>query len=221
MSKLILETPGFPFDMQTLEVLQESTRPYIDGLSNILPNRCRLSGVEVVVADPGSVSDGMIYWDGELLPFKGGEYNAQFSIMEEIIERDFNIGSPEDPELESHPAYVKRWAELGIIPGAESVHNLSNLRSYPNFVRGLATGTCYLGNPMPVMDPTGLKIEIAFPSVGTSVYSVLGSFTAAGSVNTPISWLIKSPTISSFTLHLTNVVEPIPYCFFHYIIIPQ
>lgn len=221
MNRLVLETPGFPFDMQTLEVLQQSTQPYISGLARILPNRCRLSGVEVVVADPGSVSDGMIYWDGELLPFKGGDYHSQFSILEEIIERDFNIGSPEDPELEEHPAYVKRWAEIGNIPGAESVHNISALGAVPNFLVGLKKGAVYCGTVVPVLDPTGMKIDVTFPSIGTSNYIVLGSFVAGAGVNEQISYLIKEITATGFKLHLVNIVEPIPYVFFRYVIIPQ
>lgn len=221
MNRLVLEIPGFPFDMQTLEELQGGTLPFIEALSTILPNRCRVYGVVVPNELPGDVSDGMIFWDGELLPFKGGSSASHFSICEEVIDRDHNVGSPEDPELEAHPAYVKRWAEIGNIPGAESVHQLSLLLPVPKFLRALTQGTCYLGNPQPVVDPTGLKIDISFPNIGTSMYSVLGSFTAAGSVNIPISWLVKSPTATGFTLHLTSVVEPIHYCFFHYVIIPQ
>ena len=208
--------------MQTLEELQGGTQPFIAALPKILPQgNCRIFGVVFTASEPGGITDGFIWWNNELLPFKGGELHSRFSIMEETITRNFNVGTPADPELEDYPAYIKRWAEVGNISGAESVNYFTELAPAPKLLSHLHKGDVYIGSVVPTIDLAGIKIDVAFPNVGTSNYIVLGSFTAGANVSASISYLIKSATPTGFKLHLTNIFTPVDYVFFRYVLIPQ
>ncbi|PKP26184.1 MAG: hypothetical protein CVU03_04955 [Bacteroidetes bacterium HGW-Bacteroidetes-2] len=225
MNKIEYTPRGFPFDSLTLKELQDFTIPYIHALGQIMPNNCRLWGcVENNQADPATITDGFIIWNKELLPFKGGvNSTAQFSIIEEIQDRTFNVGTSLDPQLEDHPAYTRRWAQVGNIVEAESVHNLSLLKPKPKLINALNQGVVYLGTIAPGWnDLGGTVVPISFPSIGSTNYMVLSSFYRAGVTTQPaFNYEIYDKTTTGFKLRITNVESLLTLVFFEYLLIPS
>lgn len=224
MNSIFTSPRGFPFDAKTLKEIQDLSIPGLIGLTNIVPNNCRLKGVvAVTLTQPATVSDGIIIWNKEILPFVGGANDAQFSIMEEIENRPFNIGTDVDPILQDNPAYKRRWAQVGNLVGAESVHSLNALKPIPFLLNNLAQGVVYLGTLVPGWsDQFGTIIPITFPTVGTANYMILTSFYRAGVAAQPtFDFELFEKTTTGFKLRIKNISAALDFVFFEYILIPS
>lgn len=231
MNSIKTSPRGFPFDELTLKELQEQTQPFLAALGSLVPDNSRVSGVEHYIKTTGFsfvpyYTDGFIRWNGELLPFKGGTADSEFSILEEIQDRTFNVGTEADPLLEDHPAYVRRWAQIGNIEGAESVHLISNLQRVPRFLPYLHQGTLYIGTTVPTLatfsKKIGTVITVQFTDIGTSNYMVLSNFFRTGTTSQgEFDFEIIERTATGFKLLLKNITEPVKHMMYQYLIIPS
>lgn len=237
MNEIKTSPRGFPFDELTLKEIQDLSVPPINALGHLVPDNSWLYGGDIVylaVGEPGPGGvqstlahylDGYIRWNGELLPFKGGMMDIVFSIVEEVQDRAFNVGTKLDPQLEDHPAYVRRWAQIGNVAGAESVNSISSLNRAPRFLSYLEKGTTFIGTVVPTFMSTsgygGNIITISFPHLGTSNYMVLSSFyrTDGGTAN--FDFDILDRTATGFKLRLRNVSAPVGSLMYQYLIVPS
>ncbi|MDO5609077.1 MAG: hypothetical protein Q4G08_11550 [Capnocytophaga sp.] len=108
MNRLQLDsTGGFPFDTDTLEFMQKSY-----GLFNALGELAgNLAIIKGCTTTGTSVSDGIVFIKGELLPFKGGTASANVIVKEERKSLPFEDGQNKDVE-------IVRYAVFGV--GSES-----------------------------------------------------------------------------------------------------
>jgi hypothetical protein len=222
MNNIKTSPRGFPFDELTLQELQDQTVPILNALAKLIPDNSIIFGC--AIDDLLAREDGFIIWNGELLPFKGGVNNAEFSIVQETENRTFNIGTEIDPQLEDHPAYERRWAEIGNILDAESVHQFSELGAAPKFLSFLVKGTIFCGNLVPVFGVgiQGTVIEINFTTVGSVNYMVFSSFNRAGqSTQGEFDFEIFDRTAIGFKLLIKNISEPISNLFYQYLVVPS
>tara|TARA_R100000306_G_C4338378_1_gene123937 strand:- start:169 stop:870 length:702 start_codon:yes stop_codon:yes gene_type:complete len=223
MNRIATTPRGFPFDEKTLSELQEQTVPVLNAIAKLFPDNSIAWGCgfnwETLTRQ-----DGFIIWNGEFLPFVGGAPSSNFSIVENIENRVFNIGTDQDPQLEDHPAYFKRFAQIGTITGAESVHLMSALRAKPRFLTYLNKGTRFCGTISPVVyDTEGVIIEINFNEPTTNgAYMVFCNFyrnnqSAQGSFD----FDIFNKTTGGFKIRLKGITGTVSNLFVDYLIIPK
>ena len=81
-------TGGFPLGTYTLDFMQKSYQ-LLNTLGNIAGNLSILSGCEEVGR---SITDGVVYIDGEVLPFKGAPISEKVIIVETSQKRIFKDG---------------------------------------------------------------------------------------------------------------------------------
>ena len=81
-------TGGFPLGAYTLDFMQQSYQ-LLNALGNIAGNLSILSGCEEVGR---SITDGVVYIDGEVLPFKGAPIYEKVIIVETSQKRIFKDG---------------------------------------------------------------------------------------------------------------------------------
>ena len=81
-------TGGFPLGAYTLDFMQKSYQ-LLNALGNIAGNLSVLSGCEEVGR---SITDGVVYIDGEVLPFKGAPISEKVIIVETPQKRIFKDG---------------------------------------------------------------------------------------------------------------------------------
>lgn len=96
------QTGGFPLDTDIMGAMQTAYSLF-NSLGNLAGNKAIISGCTVAGS---SVSDGVVFINGEVLPFKGGTENTNVFIKEEIESRIFEDGA-------TKPVIVKRYATFG------------------------------------------------------------------------------------------------------------
>lgn len=95
-------TGGFPLDTDVLGAMQGAYSLF-NQLGNLAGNKAIISGCD---ATGTSISDGIIFLNGEILPFKGGAKGTSIIIKETTENRVFEDGA-------TKPVIVKRYATFG------------------------------------------------------------------------------------------------------------
>jgi len=84
---------GLPVTQYTFGFMQTAYAGALAGLAGLCGNKTILSGV---VVSGGTVSDGWISLNGELLPFEGGLLAANVDVIETIEQRTYDDGTDKD-----------------------------------------------------------------------------------------------------------------------------
>ena len=84
---------GFPFTQEVLDFMQQSYRDAVKGIAGLCGNKTIISGV---VVTGGSVSNGWISYNDELIPFIGGATGAGVVVEEtsETLEFEDGVNRP-------------------------------------------------------------------------------------------------------------------------------
>ena len=96
------QTGGFPLSTNILDAMQ-SAYAIFNQLGNLAGNKAIISGCEQL---GNTVADGVIFLNGEILPFKGGAIGSSVVIKEESENRVFEDGA-------TKPVIYKRYAGFG------------------------------------------------------------------------------------------------------------
>lgn len=96
------QTGGFPLSTNILDAMQEAYGVF-NSLGHLAGNKAIISGC---IVTGSSVSDGVVFINGEVLPFKGGPKSANIFVKEEAENGIFEDGSHK-------PIIVKRYATFG------------------------------------------------------------------------------------------------------------
>lgn len=96
------QTGGFPLSTNILDAMQEAYSVF-NTLGSLAGNRAIINGC---VVSGNNVSDGVIYLNGEVLPFKGGTLGDSIIIREDTESRIFEDGA-------TKPVIFKRYATFG------------------------------------------------------------------------------------------------------------
>lgn len=96
------QTGGFPLSTNILEAMQ-SAYAIFNQLGNLAGNKAIISGCEQL---GNTVADGVIFLNGEILPFKGGAIGSSIIIKEESESRVFEDGA-------TKPVILKKYATFG------------------------------------------------------------------------------------------------------------
>lgn len=126
MDKLIISGPGFPGTNELLQFMDDAQRKPIEGIGLAFGySSLIVSGI--YIKEIGGVlryQDGYILLNGELLPFRGGDYPpssvpTDLVVIEEITESGYDTANNEQFN-DIKPVWKKRWTTLGTLamPGA-------------------------------------------------------------------------------------------------------
>lgn len=96
------QTGGFPLSTNILDAMQ-SAYAIFNQLGNLAGNKAIISGCEQL---GNTVADGVIFLNGEILPFKGGAIGSSIIIKEESESRVFEDGA-------TKPVIFKKYATFG------------------------------------------------------------------------------------------------------------
>ena len=96
------QTGGFPLSTNILDAMQ-SAYAIFNQLSSLAGNKAIISGCEQL---GNTVADGVIFLNGEILPFKGGSIGTSIIIKEESESRVFEDGA-------TKPVILKKYATFG------------------------------------------------------------------------------------------------------------
>lgn len=113
------QTGGFPLETNTLEFMQAAYGIF-NAFGALAGNNTIISGCET---EGANITDGHVYVNGELLPFKGGTQQASVVIVETKQEVEFENG-------EIKEVYADRYATFGI--SGNSIAWADFKRYYPN-----------------------------------------------------------------------------------------
>ena len=105
------QTEGFPLDVNILDFGQKANQ-ITQQLGEIIAPLAIIKGC---IVNGNNVSDGVVYVNGEILPFKGGLKQNVVRIVEKAENRFFENGS-------SKPVLITRYATFGA--GADFAQSL-------------------------------------------------------------------------------------------------
>ncbi|WP_442265864.1 hypothetical protein ACSIGC_16440 [Tenacibaculum sp. ZS6-P6] len=130
MNRLELFDGGFPLATETLDFLQ--------GQSHMASTLTALGGSDTyilsgVITQGSNVTDGMIVYKGEILPFTGGPIQSNVTIIEVKEEVTYQTDQDGDGLGDEKSAYVRRRAEFGT--GGVQTFSFSELKP---FIQGVA-----------------------------------------------------------------------------------
>lgn len=136
-NKLIVSASGFPGTNKTLRFIQDAFREPLGALAQLAGDKTIISGVVVDIPN-NWVSNGFITYNGEIIPFQGGNYAATVTIIEAFENVNYNTDANDDTVLDSLPAYRTIYAMCGT--GGIDIFNFSDLTALKT-VKELSTFT--------------------------------------------------------------------------------
>ena len=102
----VQQTGGFPLETDTLEFMQQ-TYQLLNDLGFIAGNATIISGC---VQTGSNISDGVVFYNGELFEFRGGSVQNACRVFEESEMREFEDGT-------TKVVFNRRWIGFGTSPG--------------------------------------------------------------------------------------------------------
>ena len=158
MDNLQFHTGGFLLETETLDFLQEQSK-LVMALSALGGSDTYiLSGVKIEAAN---VTDGIIVYDGEVIPFKGGAAAAQVSIYETTENVIYQEDADNDGAGDSKAAYSRREARFGT--GGVVTFDFSDLKPFVEGIGGQIFKTFFKDVRLPYIGaiadiPTGWEL---------------------------------------------------------------
>jgi microcystin-dependent protein len=113
-----LRAGGFPLEAETLAEMQ-SAYQLLQSFGDIVGEKSIIKGCKTVGS---TVTNGVIYWEGELLEFRGGAAQSKIIIVDEPFAVEFEDGDTEE-------VYHVRYATFGT--GINAVNWSEFKRAYP------------------------------------------------------------------------------------------
>lgn len=185
-NKLIVSATGFPGTNKTLRFIQDAFREPLGALAQLAGNKTIITGV---VNTAGVVSNGFISYNGEIIPFQGGNYAATVTIIEAFENVNYNTDANDDTVLDSLPAYRTIYAMCGT--GGIDIFNFSELAPLKTIKElsqfGLPAGI--------VIDPNYVHTDVNFT---LALLNKLNGIEAGAEVNVQADWNITAPSSDAF-----------------------
>ncbi|MFK5971469.1 MAG: hypothetical protein QM487_15315 [Candidatus Marithrix sp.] len=142
MNKLILtETGGFPLEVETLEFMQNAYDIF-QSLGEIVGNKSIIKGCEIIGV---TTTDGVIYLNGEMLRFKGGQTQSTIIIIETKTELPYEDGQVKPVEVDRYATFgagidAVDWSEFKRAYPLTSALFVGELRDYVGLIENIPWG---------------------------------------------------------------------------------
>lgn len=185
-NKLIVSASGFPGTNKTLRFIQDAFREPLESLAKLAGEKTILTGV---VNTGGTVSQGFITYNGEIIPFQAGPYASTVTIIESIENVAYNTDANDDTILDSLPAYRTIYARCGtggsVIFPYSDLSRLKTVKELSNFTlpANIVTDSNYVH--------TDANFTLA-------LLNKLNGIQAGAEVNVQADWTMTSPTSDAY-----------------------
>ena len=186
-NKLIVSATGFPGTNKTLRFIQDAFREPLGALAQLAGNKTIITGVVVTGSDPATmvVSNGFISYNGEIIPFVGGNYADTVTIIEQFENVNYNTDANDDGVLDSLPAYRTIYAKCGT-GGIDlfyfgELQRLKTIQELSNFEL-----------------PAGVVIDPNYLAFTVSMLNHLNSIEAGAEVNVQADWNMTAPSSDAY-----------------------
>ena len=200
-NKLIVSATGFPGTNKTLRFLQDAFREPLGALAQLAGDKTIIAGVKILPnADPqlpATVTSGFITYNGEIIPFVGGDYANTVTIIETFENVNYNTDANDDTVLDSLPAYRTIYARCG--NGGIDLFNFSDLSPLMTIKE--------LSN---VQLPNGLVIDPNYLAFTQAMLDHLNSIEQGAEVNVQADWAVANVQSDAFIKNKpTNLLQPL------------
>ena len=185
-NKLIVSATGFPGTNKTLRFIQDAFREPLGALAQLAGDKTIITGV---VNTAGVVSNGFITYNGEIIPFQGGNYASTVTIVEAFENVNYNTDANDDTVLDSLPAYRTIYAMCGT--GGIDIFNFSDLAPLKT-IKELSNFSLPAGI---VIDPNYVHTDYNFT---LALLTKLNGIEAGAEVNVQADWNITAPSSDAF-----------------------
>lgn len=144
---------GFPLQTDTLDFMQNAYQEAFAGLAQAFGDKVILSGC--VITD-NAISDGIISYYGEIIPFKGGTYtnNAGY-----LFSDTSDIGTFQDGS--SHPVYITKSCRADVSTTTNNFKNEFVRLDLPLLLSRVNTLWNVYNNTSPSTPVLGLVVKSA------------------------------------------------------------
>lgn len=236
---------GFPLETDTLDKMQTAYELF-NALGEIAGNYAIIKGC---VVTGSTVSDGVVYLNGEAFKFVGGNLQATVRIIAVESSKQFENGNSNVVHYERYITFASgvdsfEWSLFKRIDSVLAImQSLLERATIAETVTGL--------NDVKVSTPAGVKAAIdaaidgmvvslrkstftignpetdqdyiiPFPTVGTANYMVVGSlesFAANGNIDNDVIWVVRELQATSFKLSVREVSDSAQNLKFKYMLI--
>lgn len=185
-NKLIVSATGFPGTNKTLRFIQDAFREPLGALAQLAGDKTIITGV---VNTAGVVSNGFITYNGEIIPFQGGNYAATVTIIEAFENVNYNTDANDDTVLDSLPAYRTIYAMCGT--GGIDIFNFSELAPLKT-IKELSNFSLPAGI---VIDANYVHTDVNFT---LALLNKLNGIEAGAEVNVQADWNVVNPSSDAF-----------------------
>lgn len=194
-NKLIVSATGFPGTNKTLRFIQDAFKEPLGALAQLAGDKTIITGV---VNTAGIVSNGFITYNGEIIPFQGGNYAATVTIIEAFENANYNTDADNNQQLDSLPAYRTIYAMCGT--GGIDIFNFSELAPLKT-IKELSSFSLPAGI---VIDANYVHTDINFT---LALLNKLNGIEAGAEVNVQADWNVVNPSSDAFIKNKpTNLV---------------
>ena len=185
-NKLIVSATGFPGTNKTLRFIQDAFREPLGALAQLAGDKTIITGV---VNTAGVVSNGFITYNGEIIPFQGGNYAATVTIIEAFENVNYNTDANDDTVLDSLPAYRTIYAMCGT--GGIDIFNFSELAPLKT-IKELSQFSLPAGI---VIDPNYVHTDVNFT---LALLTKLNGIETGAEVNVQADWNVVNSSSDAF-----------------------
>lgn len=112
MNKLKIASTGYPGTTESWKFIKDSYEMIADVLGNMIGSNSAVILAGMFVSG-GDITDGYLSYQGEIYTFKGGSFNSNIVLFEEITNVDYNTDPSNSGQLQSLPTYFRRFAQCG------------------------------------------------------------------------------------------------------------
>ncbi|MEG3973473.1 hypothetical protein QT970_02490 [Microcoleus sp. herbarium8] len=188
-NKLIVSATGFPGTNKTLRFIQDAFSEPLGALAKLAGDKTIITGVVVANSVPIRVTSGFISYNGEIIPFVGGEIAATVTIIETFENVNYNTDANDDTVLDSLPAYRTIYARCGT--GGIDIFNFSELTR----LKTIKELSDFRLPSNIVIDPNYVATEVSFT---LALLQKLNSIETGAEVNVQADWNVVNPASDAF-----------------------
>ncbi|EKT3957704.1 hypothetical protein NTJ28_001691 [Flavobacterium psychrophilum] len=185
-NKLVISATGFPGTNKTWRFIQDAFREPLGALAKLAGDKTIITGV---VNTAGVVSDGFIVYDGEIIPFQGGNIATEVTIIEAFENVNYNTDANDDTVLDSLPAYRTIYARCGT--GGSVIFPFTDLTPLKT-IKELSSFTLPANI---VIDANYVHTDVNFT---LALLNKLNGIEAGAEVNVQADWNVVNPSSDAF-----------------------
>jgi hypothetical protein len=187
---LRVSATGFPGTNQTWRFIQDAWREPLNALALLAGDKTVVTGC--IVAG-GSMGNGYIVLNGEILPFQAGAIGENITMIKDIINVDYDVDIDSDGNLDNLPAYESRYLRFG--SDGENTFPYSELKRLQ---------TIQQLSDYQLPDYLTAPIYVAFT---TALLNKLNGIEAGAQVNVQSNWNVTNPLSMAFIVGKPNIIN--------------